>query len=258
MAAITAQQISKTTTREQIAALMPDASQLLSEEPEMESSLHHEQTVILEKSLERLWQNRDDFFIGVNLTVYFSRQRLKTHDFRGPDVFVVLNTERRPRTSWVVWEKDGKYPDLIFELLSDSTESADRNLKKQIYQDRFRAPEYFWFHPETLEFAGWRLVDGIYQKIEPDEHGRLWSKVVNLSLGIANKELRFFTTDGVLVPTPEEGEEQALQLLEREKQRANAEEQRAKQASQLAEQEKQRAQLLADKLRALGVDPDSL
>ncbi len=244
MIATTAQQLSKTTTREQIAALMPDASQLLSEEPEMESSQHHEQTVILEKSLERLWRNRDDFFIGVNLTIYFSRQRLKTHDFRGPDVFVVLNTERRPRTSWVVWEEDGKYPDLIFELLSDSTENNDRNLKRQIYQDRFRTPEYFWFHPVTLEFTGWRLIDGIYWKIEPDEHGRLWSKVINLFLGIADNELRFFTADGVIVPTPEEGEEQALQLLDQEKQRAD--------------QEKQRADLLAEKLRALGIDPASL
>ena len=60
----------------------------------MESSKHHTQAVILEKSLERWWQARQDFFIGVNLTVYFSRQQLKNHDFRGPDVFIVLGVER--------------------------------------------------------------------------------------------------------------------------------------------------------------------
>ncbi|MGH9803440.1 MAG: Uma2 family endonuclease, partial [Blastocatellia bacterium] len=158
MAAVSAQQALTNSTREQITALMPDASRLLSEEPEMESSLHHEQTVILEKSLERLWKDRNDFFIGVNLSVYFSRQRLKSHDFRGPDVFIVLDTERRPRTSWVVWEEDGKYPDVIFEMLSDSTAAADRAIKKEIYQDRFRSAEYFWFHPVELEFAGWHLV----------------------------------------------------------------------------------------------------
>jgi len=54
MAAVTAQPIAPISTREQIEALMTDASRLMSEEPEMESSLHHEQSVILEKSLERL------------------------------------------------------------------------------------------------------------------------------------------------------------------------------------------------------------
>jgi Uma2 family endonuclease len=29
--------------------------------------------------------------------------------------------------------------------------------KKPIYQDIFRTPEYFWFHPETPEFKGFRL-----------------------------------------------------------------------------------------------------
>ncbi len=33
---------------------------------------------------------------------------------------------------------DGKYPDLIIELLSESTATTDRNLKKSLYQDRFR------------------------------------------------------------------------------------------------------------------------
>ncbi|MGH9799340.1 MAG: Uma2 family endonuclease, partial [Blastocatellia bacterium] len=107
---------------EKLARLMPSAAGVESEEPEMESSLHHSQAVILEKSLEFLWQNRNDFFIGVNLTVYFSREQLKTRDFRGPDVFIVLNTERHPRRSWVTWEEGGKYPDVIFELLSETTE----------------------------------------------------------------------------------------------------------------------------------------
>jgi Uma2 family endonuclease len=79
-----------------------------------------------------LWQDRSDFFIGANLTIYFSRQQLKNHDFRGPDFFLVRNSDRKPRRSWVVWEEDGKYPDLIIELLSDSTAATDRALKKEL------------------------------------------------------------------------------------------------------------------------------
>nr|WP_256995744.1 Uma2 family endonuclease [Halomicronema hongdechloris] len=96
----------------------------------------------------------------------------------GPDFFVVLDTERKPRRSWVVWEEDGKYPNVIVELLSDSTADTDRGLKKQIYQDTFRTPDYFWFDPNTLEFRGFHLVDGQYVEREPTAAGWLWSLAI--------------------------------------------------------------------------------
>jgi Uma2 family endonuclease len=43
---------------------------------------------------------------------------------------------------------------VIIELLSTSTEKTDKNLKKALYQDRFRAPEYFLFSPEALTLTG--------------------------------------------------------------------------------------------------------
>ena len=48
---------------------------------------------------------------------------------------MVLDTERKLRKSWVVWEEDGKYPHVIVEILSESTANTDRELKKQLYQD---------------------------------------------------------------------------------------------------------------------------
>ena len=74
-------------TAAQFADLMPDATQLHSDEPEMESSLHYAQLALLVPCLEWLWRDRSDFFIGANLTIYFSRQQLKNRDFRGPDFF---------------------------------------------------------------------------------------------------------------------------------------------------------------------------
>jgi Uma2 family endonuclease len=102
-------------TAQEMAKLMPDASQLESDEPEMESSLHYIQLALLVACLEWQWRERNDFFIGANLTVYYSQQQLKNRDFRGPDFFLIADTEKRPRRSWVVWEEDGKYPDLIIE-----------------------------------------------------------------------------------------------------------------------------------------------
>lgn len=167
MAAITAQELE---------LQMPDASQLLSDEPEMESSLHYMQLLLLVTCLEWAWQERDDFFIGANLTIYFSRQQLKNRDFRGPDFFLVKGTTRSPRNSWVVWEEDGRYPDLIIELLSDSTANVDRNAKLQLYAKRFHTPEYFYFSPDTLEFAGFKLNVDTYLPIPPNAQGWLWSE----------------------------------------------------------------------------------
>ena len=124
----------------ELAAIMPDASKIESDEPEMESSLHYLQLSLLVACLEWLWRDRNNFFIGANLTVYYSEQQLRNRDFRGPDFFLVRNTEKRPRRSWVVWQEDGKYPDVIIELLSESTAKVDRNAKKILYQNRFRTP----------------------------------------------------------------------------------------------------------------------
>ncbi len=244
-------------TAEQLAAIMPPATELLSEEPEMESSLHALQLRLLVNILEWYWRDRDDFFIGDNLTIYFSREQLKTHDFRGPDFFLVKSVERRHRPSWVVWE-EGKFPDLIIELLSDSTAMIDRHIKKTIYEERFRTPEYFWFSPITGEFRGFRLHGDEYREIAPDEQGRLWSQVLDLYLGLRNQLLRFFDPDGALIPSPDEAAEEALEKAAQEARRAEQEARRAEQEARRAEQEARRAERLAEKLRELGIDPNNV
>jgi Uma2 family endonuclease len=252
-------------TAQQFDALLPDKVEILSDEPEMESSLHYMQLLILVTSLEWLWRDRDDFFIGANLTIYFSRQQLKNRDCRGPDFFLVKQTTKQPRPSWVVWEENGQYPNLIIELLSDSTTAVDRGVKKELYQNRFQTREYFWFSPNTQEFAGFRLQNGVYKAIAATARGFLWSEELGLFLGEWAGQLRYFTATGELVPTPEEAAELAIlqanqeaQRAEQETQRAEQETQRAEQETQRAEQEAQRAEALAERLRSLGIDPDEV
>lgn len=108
--------------------------------------------------------------------------------------------------------------------------ATDKGLKKQIYQSVFRTPEYFWFNPHNLEFAGFILLGGEYQQIEPQSQGWLWSQQLGLYVGVSQDKLRFFTPEGDLVPTPEE----------------------------VAKQEKDKSDRLAAKLRELGVDPDTI
>ncbi len=221
---------------------------LYSDEPPLETDWHREQIDLLIRLLKYWWRDRPDFYISGNLTVYYNEQQLKQRDFRGPDVFVVLGAEKRDRRSWAIWEEGGKYPNVVIELLSSSTATVDRGKKKDLYQDVWRVPNYFWFHPETLEFAGFHLVNNHYEAITPTEAGWLWSDQLELYLGIYERQLRWFSAAGQLIPLPEEAER-----LAKEQERL------AKEQAQQAElRSRQRAERLGELLRSQGIDPDQL
>ncbi|MBC8123255.1 MAG: Uma2 family endonuclease [Gemmatimonadaceae bacterium] len=196
----------------------------------MESDWHRKQMQVLIESLESHWRDRQDFYCSGNLTIYYSLTQRKSEDFRGPDFFVVLGCERRERRSWTVWQEGGRSPNVIVEILSESTAEIDRGLKKQIYQDVLRVPEYFWFDPKSLELCGFHITEGQYVLLETSAPGWLWSAQLELYFGIHQGRLRLITADGTVIPTPMERAEQAEQRVER----------------------------LAQRLREQGVDPNAL
>ena len=68
------------------------------------------------------WQGRTDFFVGGNMFLYYSLQQVRNRDYKGPDFFVTTEVDGpRERRSWIVWEENGRYPDMIVELLSPSS-----------------------------------------------------------------------------------------------------------------------------------------
>jgi Uma2 family endonuclease len=219
---------------------------LYSDEPPLETDFHRRQIDLLIRLLEFWWKDRLDFYVSGNLTVYYNAQQLKKRDFRGPDVFVVLGAEKRDRRSWAIWEEGGKYPNVVIELLSSSTATVDKGAKKQLYQDVWRVPNYFWFHPETMEFAGFHLANGQYEAIVPADTGWLWSDQLQLFLGIHERQLRWFSAEGQLIPLPEEAERQA-----KEQERLAKE-----QAQQRAERLETLLRRYASTLESQGIDPN--
>lgn len=215
----------------------------------METWRHVCQMLLLVESLTLHWNQRQDFFVGGNMFVYYLKDGHTRHEALGPDVFVALDVPRRERKSWVVWQ-EGKGPDVVIELLSESTASRDRGEKKRIYQDVLRVAEYFWYDPFSHEWAGFLLQNGVYEPIAPDADGRLWSQRLGLALvrregeylGVPTRWLRWETPEGAILATAEEA--------------ASRQQQRAEQEQQRAEQERQRAERLAARLRELGVDPE--
>lgn len=226
----------------------------------METHRHVLQFDMLKDPLLFLWKDRQDFFVGGNMFVYFSLEQIKNQDFRGPDFFVALDVPRRDRKSWVVWQ-EGKGPDVVIELLSESTAEVDKGEKKRIYEKQLRVPEYFWYHPFTAEWAGFSLRDGKYEVIVPDKEDRLISQQLGLALvrwegeyqGVQARWLRWATWEGVLLPTPEEAAEQERQRAEEAQRQAETAQRQVEEARQ--EAEKLRA-LLARYRERLGEVPE--
>ena len=219
----------------------PSSNELIYDDGEpMESARHRDQMIVLIESLRHAWKGREDFYVGGNMFLYFSETQAKKNDFRGPDVFVVLNTTQRERRAWVVWEEDGKSPDVIIELLSESTAKVDRGLKMQVYGRQLKVGEYILFDPFSGVLEGYELdvTRGTYSRKTPDVAGRLSCKQLGLSLGGVRSTLhgvdatwlRWLTPDGEVLELPVE--------------RANAATERANAATE-------RAERLSEELAAL-------
>ena len=226
----------------------------------METARHRRQMQLLIDSLELAWNDRDDFYVAGNMFLYFRETQAKKNDFRGPDVFVVLGTHRGDRRSWVVWEEGGKAPDVVIELVSESTEHVDRGEKMHIYARSLKVGEYFIFDPFSAQLDGYELdaARGVYRTKTPDAAGRLRCDQLELSLAAVQgsyfreeaKWLRWFDADGRELPTPQELAEMTVQRADKEAQRADVEAQRAETEAQRAETEAQRAEAEAQRAEA--------
>jgi Uma2 family endonuclease len=199
----------------------------------LESNWHRSQINLLLESVRQHWTGRSDFFAGGNMFVYYSMQQVRNRDYKGPDFFVVKNVDgTKDRPSWIVWEEDGRFPDVIVELISPTTADVDLGSKKDLYEQTFKTPEYYCYDPDSRRLLGWRLEKRFpYTPITPND-GRLWSEELNAWLGLWESEyqgihapwIRLFSVDGNLQPTAAEAERARA---EAERIRAEAERARA-------------------------------
>ncbi|MCB1191147.1 MAG: Uma2 family endonuclease [Leptospiraceae bacterium] len=246
----------------------------------LESERHLYQIILLLETLLPWLRKIGKGYVGGNMFLYFSPNKVKTEMVRGADFFVVTNADFRERKSWVVWE-EGLSPNIVIELLSDTTKNEDKTNKKKIYEKELCVSEYFWYDPHNpQDWAGHELIDGSYREKKSDIRGRYICKELGLALvkwyGVFLEReatwLRFETLDGLLLPTKQEKEEEAKQrefeakqrefeAKQREfeaKQREFEAKQREFEAKQEVLKEKEKADVFAAKLRSLGIDPNKL
>lgn len=198
----------------------------------LESHWHVLQIALLIELLAYRFRDRDDYYVGGNMFIYFSEEQARNKDYRGPDFFYVDGVNRLPmRRYWAVWLEDGRYPDVIIELLSPWTAVMDRTTKKALYERTFKTHEYFCYDPRTEQVEGWRLGGrGRYQTIKADERGWMWVEELGLWLGPWKGKyqgfeavwLRFYDAEGRLVPLRGEDAEQRAETAEAELTRLKA------------------------------------
>jgi len=190
----------------------------------MDTEKHMRQLSLLTSTFDVAWAGRDDVYVGGNMFVYFSALQIKKNDFRGPDLFIVLNTKKRVRKSWVVWEEGGRTPNVVVEFVSPTTEHVDRGEKMRIYSRLLRVPNYFIFDPETLQLDGFQLdlQSSTYVPIKPDANGDLDCSELGLRVGVRQGQfggiddhwLRFIDKSGHVLPTSDDVAKLRLLLLD--------------------------------------------
>jgi Uma2 family endonuclease len=225
---------------------------------------------LLKSILLILWEERMDWLFAIDMGIYHDPDEPPIV----PDAFLSLEVERfydeELRPSYVLWDEN-VVPTVAVEIVSQ-TYRKEYSTKLELYQ-KLGVLYYVIYSPrrrrkQHLEVH--KLVNGKY---ELQTGNPIWLAEVGLGIGcergnysgVTREWLYWYDESGKRYPTPKEQIKQEVQRAQQETQRAQQEAQRAQQEAQRAQQEAQRAQQeaqraekLANKLRELGIDPDTL
>lgn len=232
------------------------------EEPGLPDEFHDLQPSLLSTTLF-LPGYADNFFTGTNINLYYDVNHPLW--YKRPDWFLSVGVprlyeQRDLRLSYVIWQ-EGVSPFVAVELLSPGTEKEDFGettslpgkppTKWDVYEKILRIPYYIIFDRYTDQLRTFRLNAGCYEPLSlPDN--RLWIPELKSGLGswqgtyrgIERLWLRWYDESGQWVETAAE--------------RASAEMLRAETAVERAAAAEAELSALKNRLRAQGIDPDTL
>jgi Uma2 family endonuclease len=251
---------------------LPDHTQL----PEQDGTVpnnyqEHPQSSLLTSSIRpRLHQLHPDgqFSVGQDSFVYWRYTQPVLDGCKAPDWFYVPGVppllDGQKRRSYVLWQEK-VLPLVVIEYVSgDGSEERDATPltgKYWVYERGIGVAYYAIFDADRGTVDLFKLdAGGAYQRVEPNAAGRLPIEPLGVELGIWRGRywdmdlpwLRFWdSATGEMLPSEEERAETAESLVDDTRRRLEEECERA-------EKERRRAEKLAERLRSLGLDPDSV
>jgi Uma2 family endonuclease len=174
-----------------------------------ESDLHRWWMHRLIERLQYHFQGQPVYVTG-NLMLYYE-EGLPQRSL-SPDVFVVTDCEPRRRVTFKTWE-EGKVPDFVLEIASESTYREDARSKLQLYE-RIGVAEYFIYDPEGAwlqpALQGYRLVKDAYQPLNGNAERGVLSRRLGIRLALEHGQL--VMTDSATGQPLLSGDEQAAAL----------------------------------------------
>lgn len=200
-----------------------------------ENTLQFQWIVTIKEGLDALLRDRPDVFVAGDLLWYPIEGDNKTRT--APDAMVAFGRPKGYRGSYRQWEEGGIAPQVVFEVLSPGNRAGEMRRKLEFY-DRFGVEEYYVYDPDRITLAAYRREgDRLVTILQP-------AGMVSPRLGV-----RFELTDGTFALIGPDGRRflTYLELAEQRDALARSE-----------EQQRLRAERLAEKLRALGIDPDAM
>ncbi|MCU0546658.1 MAG: Uma2 family endonuclease [Oscillatoriaceae cyanobacterium Prado104] len=211
---------------------------------------------LLEAILALIWVDRQDWYFGADMAIYYD-------EFKPPivpDGFLSLGVHRfidsQLRLSYVLWEEQ-VIPIFVLEVVSQ-TYRGEYSSKKRKYAE-LGVLYYAIYNPRRVRKAPlelYRLSGGKYELLSGNP---VWMPEINLGLGreigtyqgIRREWLYWYDEQGQKLLTPEE-------RIQEEQQRCQEADRLRLEAEQRSLAAEQKAQILAQKLRELNIDPDSI
>ena len=233
--------------REQLGYAPTQESQLYPEtdgKPMAASDDHRRVLMRILRMLEAFFTEDPEVYVSGDLMVYYVQG--DPRKVVAPDVLVTFGIGQKARRTYRVWQ-EGKPPDFVMELASETTYENDLGEKMEIYA-ALGITDYFLCDIEGLylpaPLMGFTLVDRVYEPIPQAADGSFHSAVLGLDFHMHPGDLRLYhpqTHQWLLVP------EEAAHV------RAEQAETRAEQAETRAEQaEREAAELRAELVRLQG------
>lgn len=156
-----------------------------------ETAIHYKLASLFFSLLEAFFDSRNDATIGANLMVYYDKGNPKK--WLAPDVFVCFGAENKLRRTFKTWE-EGVFPQVVFEIASDSTFENDLGGKRLDYA-RLGVEEYYLLDPEReylpSPMMGFRRDNGRLLSVNVEDN-KVFSPLLNLEIVDTGKSFRLF------------------------------------------------------------------
>jgi Uma2 family endonuclease len=212
-------------------------------QPMAENTQQFELITMLHGGIDAMFHDRDDVFVAGDLFWYPIEGKPSIR--LAPDVMVVFGRPRGHRASYMQWKEENIAPQVVFEIVSPSNRPSEMMDKLDFY-DTYGVEEYFMYDPSILDLKSWRRTDGYLKILHDDE--RWHSHRLQVSLRVEDGKLIIIRNDT----------KQRFEVFREVFLRAEQEKRRAEQEKQRADQAQHRAEVLAAKLRSLGISPDDV